>query len=1119
MERLDKIKAVFSHNDLINKILLEIEKNQAISIENVIGSGRAFMIEALITKSEKPFICLLPEEEEAKGFYDDLTELMAEDQIKLFSAHGKQLWNEVGAKSPVVGRRIDTLKSLLNKQIKVVISSAQAIIEKVAAPQKLQKTIKKISRGGVENFDSFIEYLIGLGYIRELRVERPGEISVRGGLIDIFLFEEQNPFRIEFYGDEIETIRVFDLQSQRSVSSLKSIEFLPLSAAGLYGPYIDHPFDRLEFEGNLLDYISKNFITCYFDKQLFINELTMAEEECEKRFNVFIQEQLLSREIEFDDFYNRNNQITQKLNNKQIIDIPVIRSKNNSLKIDLQMQRNSHFAGNLPLFKKETELYLKIKNSIKLPKQILVLSDSEIQATRMNELFAQEGFPPEVEALNLNLAEGFQWPSHNLSIYTNRELYGRLRISKVDKLSNRNISFDEILKFMEGDFIVHIDYGVGIFRGLQLITAYGKTRECIQIEYADGDQLYVPFEKMDRVQKFSSREGYTPILNKLGAKDWERLKSRTKKQVKEIAEQLIKLYAMRKIKTGYAFSSDTVWQKELEASFIYEETIDQLSAIRDIKDDMERPIPMDRLICGDVGFGKTEVAVRAAFKALNDNKQVAVLVPTTVLAQQHFNTFLERLKRFPIKIDVLSRFKKPLQQAEIIEKLAKGKIDLIIGTHRLLSKDVHFKELGLLIIDEEQKFGVIHKERLKLLKTSVDTISLSATPIPRTLHMALVGARDLSLINTPPNNRLSIKTEVCRFDKGLIRNVILQEVSRGGQVFFIHNRVNTIYAILNLLRELIPEVSFAVAHGQMRAHDLEKVMLAFSNGKIQCLVCTMIIESGIDVPNANTLIVNKANHFGLSQLYQLRGRVGRANHQAYAYFLVPPLRKLTRTAIKRLQTIQEYSHLGAGYKIAIRDLEIRGAGNIFGAEQSGFVDALGFELFTKIIEESIQELRGELNLDKKKEEKQLESRIEINSEALLPSDYVQSASDRVDLYRRLIEAKDSSAIGEIEQEIRDRYGELPTAAKNLIDYLNLKDLSRQTLIEEISVRDGKAIGKFNSRLIPKGEHFKPWIGKIVKTTNQRFELKQNRDELYFELTLLPSSSSLEQVKNFLQSII
>ncbi len=1116
----EQLKNVISSSWQFSTLVKQMQETAIVPIMGIIGSARSLLLDLLFEKLSNTILCLLPTEDEAQQLNEDLIELLGDDLVSFFPAIGRQAWGEVGPSSSVVGGRISVLKNLLNRKKFIVVTSAPAILEKVANRNELSAHGLQLHSGLSIEFESVIESLVRIGYVREERVNRPGEMSVRGGLIDVFLYEELHPFRIECFGDQIESIREFDVESQRSIRKRQRIDILPLSSAGPYIQYDENPLDSLNLENTVLEYFPADTLICFFNRSLVLNELEDWEKNWSIKIESLTSEQDQDHRLQYSSYYSHRRIIEKQVGSLKQLDFGLFADHSPSL-INFAMQPCAHFSGNLGLLKSEAlrhvdEVKKESSNSL-----IAVLCDSEAQTNRLKDLFVQESFPKEVQVRNLNLSDGFLWPDMGLAVYTNKNIYGRQRLPKARKIAARKISFKDFAALKNGDFVVHADYGIGIYRGLKRIKAYDRERECLIIEYRDGDIVYVPLEKMDCVQKYSSRESVVPSLNKLGTADWERLKKRTKERVKEVASQLIKLYAIRKMKSGYAFSNDTVWQKELEASFTYEETVDQLNAVNEIKADMEKPIPMERLVCGDVGYGKTEVAIRAAFKALNDGKQVCVLVPTTVLAQQHYATFSERLKPFPVKIEMLSRFRSATQQKEIVAKLAKGEIDLIIGTHRLLSKDVKFSDLGFLVVDEEQKFGVLHKERLKILKATVDTLSLSATPIPRTMHLALMGARDMSIINTPPSNRHPVNTEVCRFDREHIREAILKEVERGGQVFFVHNRVQSIHAIAGLLRELVPEVSFAVGHGQMNSAELEKIMLAFSRGEIQCLICTMIIESGIDMPNANTLIVNRADRFGLSQLYQLRGRVGRSKQQAFAYLLVPPLRKLSRTAIKRLQTIQEHTDLGSGYKIAVRDLEIRGAGNIFGAEQSGFVDGLGFELYAKIIEDAIRELKADLHVEpaSPKDDSTNEPKINMNVDAYLPPEYVSSAVERVDIYKRLIEARTPEDIHDLQTELVDRFGAMPEEASNLTSYILIKILSKQAKIEEIALRNSRILAKFSNAALPKGEQFRIWLGKIVQKVNQPIEIKQEGDGLLLELKAPHGKNYLELTKTFLQNII
>ncbi len=1096
-------------------VLDKINEQRDFAVTGTPFIAQALITASLFTKTQRPILFLMPDEKAVKLFTQDLQSLLGENQALFFPSYNRQMWNELGPPSTLVGHRLRVLKSLVSKENKILVAQPGALLEKVSHPDIVIPEQILLKTGEDMDFDTLIQKLVKMGYVREDRIDRPGEMSVRGGLIDVFLFESEMPYRIEFFGDEVDSIRKIDIDTQKSTKRIDKIDIFPLYAAGMYGPYDDHPEDHVLFDAAFLDYLPENALICFADYATVSNDLDNYESDMNYRMQGFAHEHKIAS-LKYHDFYLGYKTLLKQANDFLNIEFALLQ-QTFSDKVAFQIKTAPFFAGKFDLFKKELDQQISTC-SVDSP-LYLYCCDSESQASRISDLLVQEDMPRELKSVVLNISEGMLWSETGLYLYTNKELYSRNKLPKQDRIDRRKVSLRDLSAMNYGDFVVHEDYGIGIFRGLKKIKAYGKDRECLLLEYQDKDSLYVPLEKMHKVQKYSGKDGAVPQLNKLGTSSWEKLKKRTKQNIKDVAAQLIKLYASRKMQKGHAFQPDTIWQKELEASFEFDETQDQLNAIEEIKNDMESEKSMDRLICGDVGFGKTEVAIRAAFKAINDGKQVAVLVPTTILAQQHLNTFSERLRPFPVSVDMLSRFRTPNQQKAIIEKTSKGELDLLVGTHRILSKDIKFKNLGLLIIDEEQRFGVMHKEKLKLLKASVDTLSMSATPIPRTMHMSLMGAKDMSLINTPPQNRIPIKTEVARFDRDYIREIILKEIDRGGQVFFVHNRVQSIYGISNLVREIVPEVSIAVAHGQMKGHELEKVMMAFSSGKVQCLVCTMIIESGIDMPNTNTLIINRADKLGLAQLYQLRGRVGRSDLQAYAYLLVPPLRKLSQTAIKRLQTIQELSYLGSGYNVAMRDLEIRGTGNIFGAQQSGFVEALGYDVYMKIIEEAIYELKKEMNIEQKERREPLfEPQIELRMDAFLPGKYIMNPSERVDIYRRLAEAETPKAVQNLEKEIKDRFGPLPEPAKVLVDYILIKIYAEHALVSKLRLLPDKIFGLFATDFLPIGEQFREWFGNIVAKSAYKFELKQTSKDLYFEIKTSPKEDQLKTAKNFLQSI-
>ena len=917
-------------------------------------------------------------------------------------------------------------------------------------------------------------------------VEEYGDVAVRGGILDIFPFSGDNPVRFEFWGDTVESIREFDVLSQRSIRELKKATILaslhsdPLhSTEGMQKTEME---DTKETRGSLFEYLSQDAI-------LFLDEPALMKKEIEE-----LQQEGYSDILDW-------NMIEQELNNFIRVDHTLIHHSPSQQSINFHSHSQPPVAGSIK------RLIEHIQNSAHQGHTVYLACDTKEEGERLDELIEEELTAPDdaanirsrdVESRDLEeafpmrehaeqderpledsfnpvlqaessfphehplqpeselspiayqllpeaLHSGFIYSPANITIFTEHEIFGRLkRRGTVKRNKFKGFTQKEFQQLKRGDFVVHQDYGIGRFSGLHKIKVRGVETEVMKLLYEENDTLYVHLNFIDRVQKYSSQEGHTPKLSKLGGADWDRLKSRARKKIKDIARDLIALYAKRKLDQGFAFAPDTHWQKEMEASFLYEDTHDQATSTRDVKQDMEKQSPMDRLVCGDVGFGKTEVAVRAAFKAVMNGKQTAVLVPTTILAHQHFHTFLDRMGRYSVRVESLTRFRPKNEQKEVIAALKEGKVDVLIGTHRILSKDIVFKDLGLLIIDEEQRFGVSSKEKLRQLRASVDTLTLTATPIPRTLQFSLMGARDLSLINTPPRNRIPIQTEIAQFDLQLIREVIMKELHRGGQVYFVHDRVQNIDLIRTMLEEHIPKARFHVAHGQMKGHELENAMMAFLEKKFDVLLCTKIIESGIDIPSVNTIIINRADRFGLAELYQLRGRVGRSNVQAYAYFLTPPLSSLPRLTLRRLQAIQEFTELGSGFNLAMRDLEIRGAGNLLGGEQTGFILEMGFEMYQRVVEEAVAELKQEefheLAEESTGESKKrtVETVIETDIEALIPDLYIEHDTERLDMYRRLYRCDSLKDIELMRLEMKDRFGEYPEEVEHLFQQIELK---------------------------------------------------------------------------------
>jgi len=1040
-----EIKNIVQNSSTLNRVLDDINDGKNVFIKGLTGSLKAIFLSILFDQKRVPIFFITGEDEQEEVLREDLEFLIGSEQVCHIPKISELARDGVIVDSARKGQLLSALERLLEKKNLVTIVSAKNLPLRFPAPGWILKQRLVIQSGTEYRFDLLKERLIELGFSRETLVENWGEMSVRGGIIDVYPFSSDSPYRVEFFGDSIESIRIFDPATQRSIKHVSELIIYPQN------PEQQNQVDDVPFV-SLFDYLADDSI-------IFIDEMELIKKDVEEFLHFtgqFIDEGKSDENAIHSNKYLDWDDLKSLFDFFTTIHHNTLSENSKSGYYDFSSHAQESLRGNLPLLKNKIEFFVQKKSAINdQPWKVFFLCDTSDQIERMDEILTEAGISSdEVAVRNFGINQGFVFPEVGLVVFTDNQFYGRpLRWRKRKKV-HRGLTLQQLNTLNIGDYVVHEDHGIGKYQGLKKITVQGNERECLSIVYQDGDYLYVPLERMDRVQKYSAKEGVVPILSKLGSKDWDRLKKKTKKRVKEIARELIQLYARRKAQKGFAFSKDTLWQKELEASFEYEDTPDQHQATEQVKQDMENESPMDRLVCGDVGFGKTEVAIRAAFKAVHDNKQVAVLVPTTILALQHYNLFKERIRNFPIKVEMLSRFRTTAEQKQIVEWLKQGRVDIVIGTHRLLSKDVQFKDLGLLIIDEEHRFGVQNKERLKQQHVNVDVLSMSATPIPRTLNMGLLGIRDMSLIVTPPKDRLPIYTEVTAFDQELIRMVILKEIQRGGQIFFVHNRVQSIETVANMLRRLVPEVTFVVAHGQMDERQLEKVMWNFAMRKYQCLVSTMIIGSGVDIPNVNTLIVNRADRFGLSQLYQLRGRVGRSNQLAYAYLLVPPLHLLNRNALKRLQIIEEFTELGSGFNIAMRDLEIRGAGNIFGAEQTGHIVALGYELYMKIIEEAIAEIKLEsegkpVPEDAKKEE----TRVEINRDAFIPDEYVDQPELKVDIYRRLANERDLSIISQIKDEIKDRFGAPPQPVINLFNLVELKILGNLLGFKLVKVFD------------------------------------------------------------------
>jgi transcription-repair coupling factor (superfamily II helicase) len=973
------------------------------------GSLWAFVASFLFNEFQDQILVVVPEKDFAERLRDDCAQLAGEANVRIYIKDPPHAAQALDMSAPI--GQVETLKALAAGVPAIYITHAAALAWGVPEKKEFLDSMLEIGVRGDVPFEQFLEKLNSHGFERKQFVESYGDVAVRGGIVDVFPFIGEHPVRIEFYGDTVESIREFDVLSQRSIRELERVSIVP------------DIFRVTSAERHLLSFFSSSALVLSEDAELL-----------EKEIVELINEGLTPR-FSFE-------QTREFLNEFGIYQHLVFSRPDSGDAIDFHATPPPPTNGAVKI------LVEQIRRLTEQGLSITLASDTEDESTRIKELLAgaDETLLDDVpiDFATETVHAGFLFPSAGIALLTEHEVFGRLkRRGGARRKRFKGISAKELSALRRGDFVVHLDHGIGKFLGLQKIRIRGVEQEAAKVEYAEKGVLFVNLNYINALQKYSSSEGHVPRLNRLGGGEWEKLKARVKKKIKDIARDLILLYAKRKHEEGFAFPPDQPWQKEMEASFMYEDTPDQASSTAAIKLDMESSSPMDRLICGDVGFGKTEIAVRAAFKAVQSNKQVAVLVPTTILAHQHYQTFIDRLGRYPVRIQSLSRFRSPKEQKQIVESLANGTLDIVIGTHRLLSKDVKFKDLGLLIIDEEHRFGVAAKEKLRALRSAVDTLTLTATPIPRTLHFSLMGARDLSLINTPPRNRMPISTEIVQFDRALIREAIIKEMHRGGQVYVVNDRVENIELFTGTLREIVPEARFLHAHGQMKGHELERVMMEFLERKCDVLVATKIIESGLDIPNVNTIIINRADRFGMAELYQLRGRVGRSNVQAYAYLIVPPISILPKHTLRRLQAIEEFTELGSGFNLAMRDLEIRGAGNMLGAEQSGFIMEMGFEMFTRTLEEAVHELKTQeftslFGEQTAAAERPNDTLIESDIEAYIPEIYVESDTERLDIYRRLYRTTTARQVDEIRSELTDRFGTPVEEVQHLLTLVHLR---------------------------------------------------------------------------------
>jgi len=1108
--------SIYSGDSLIQTVAEKIKPNnkQKVQLQGLFGSLDSILSASIFQLCRQNYLFILHDREEAAYFQNDLQNLIPEKEIFLYPSSYKKPYDVEETDNANVLFRAEILNRINHKDAKgeLIVTYPEALTEKVINKRSLLQHTLTLKTGSKIRLKSLIDQLISYDFEKTDFVFEAGQFSVRGGILDIFSYANDLPYRIEFLDEDIESIRIFNPETQLSVEDIKEIHLIPNIGKKLMDEGRDSflSFFPVNTKVFIKDYeFSVDIVQKQFEKikQVFHNILRKSGET----------QVILSPE----DIFETGSSIQESFNKFTCIEFGTRFYFKNADTFRFRSQGQPSFNKNFELLSRNFE-----ENQEK-GYQNIFSAGSESQIDRLNSIFEEINPYISFKSLPVELRGGFIDHQLKIALYTDHQLFERYHRyqTKTKYTKSKALTLRELQNLQPGDYVTHIDYGIGRFVGLDIVTINGREQETLRLVYKDDDLLYVGVQSLHKISKYTGKEGKPPLMSKLGTQEWDLKKKKVKSKVKDIAKDLIKLYAKRKASPGFSFSRDSFLQAELESSFIYEDTPDQAKSTRDVKDDMEKPHPMDRLVCGDVGFGKTEVAIRAAFKAVADNKQVAILVPTTILAFQHFRTFTERLFDFPVKIEYISRFRSTKSIRQTIKNLAEGKTGIVIGTHRLVNKDIVFKDLGLLVIDEEQKFGVSVKEKLKELRVNVDTLTLTATPIPRTLHFSLMGARDLSIISTPPPNRQPVTTEIYTFNESQIRDSISFELRRGGQVFFVHNRIKDIDEIANIVLRLVPDARIAVAHGQMKGEKLEKIMLKFIEGDYDILVSTNIIESGLDIPNANTIIINQAHMFGLSDLHQMRGRVGRSNRKAFCYLLTPPVAGLTVEARKRLKTLEEFSELGDGFRVAMRDLDIRGAGNLLGGEQSGFINDLGFDTYHRILDEAIQELKEsefreifEQDLKEKADFLSEDCIIETDFEMLIPENYVSNISERLNLYSRLDSINNEEELAAFVNEIRDRFGEIPESVHTLIDTVRVRWIAEKLGIEKLVIKEEILKAHF---LDPGNEQYyhSEIFGKIlqyIKSNPLKCRLKEKKNK---PVLIIQNIKQVSDVKETLQNII
>ena len=1016
--------------------------------ENLVGSSLSFVLFDIFKRTGQTLLFVGDDKEQAAYLLNDLELLLGQEQVLFFPSSYRRPYQTEETDNANVLLRAEVL-SQLQQGARVVVSYSEALFEKVLTRQQLDKNTLTLKRGEHLSLDTLNETLFEYQFQRVDFVSEPGEFSVRGGIVDVFSFSNDTPYRIEFFSDVVESIRTFDVETQLSLQQVSSVVIIPNIESKVAG----------EQRTSFLSLLPEETLIFVQDFELFAPKWEKMYQKAQEAFATLKGE---IAHLPPEELFCNAQEGLRDFAQRYVVRI------NPHNPQEMEGKEVSFAMRPQPSFNKRFELLIEhFKEKYNEGYTNYICCVSAQQAQRFLDIFEELHQQVPCELLELSLSEGFTDTANKINCYTDHQI-----LERYHKFNIRNgyakkqaITLKELHQLTIGDYVTHIDHGIGKYAGLQKIDIEGKKQEAIKLIYGDRDVLYVSIHSLHKISKYNGKDGAPPRLYKLGSSAWKALKQKTKARVKQIAFNLIQLYAKRREAVGYAFAPDSYLQKELEASFIYEDTPDQSKATLEVKQDMERARPMDRLVCGDVGFGKTEVAIRAAFKAVDNGKQVAVLVPTTILAFQHYQTFCERLKELPVRVEYLNRFRTAKEKNQVLSDLASGKVDILIGTHQIVNEKVKYKDLGLLVIDEEQKFGVAVKDKLKTLRENIDVLTLTATPIPRTLQFSLMAARDLSVITTPPPNRYPIESQIISFNEEVIRDGIAYELQRGGQVFFIHNRVENIKEVAGMIQRLIPDAKIGIGHGQMEGKQLEEVMLAFINGDYDILVATTIIESGLDVPNANTIFIHNAQHFGLSDLHQMRGRVGRSNKKAFCYFITPNLSELPEDSRKRMQAIAQFSDLGSGIHIAMKDLEIRGAGDLLGGEQSGFINDIGFDAYQKILQEAVAELKenefAELYADEAQQSVYLtDTQLDSDFELLYPDNYINSITERLNLYNELSNLKNEEELSQYEYRLIDRFGALPPQAKDLLNSVRIKWLATQMGIERLVMKQGKMLGYF-----------------------------------------------------------